>query len=130
SRLVALSPSMAEEFVEDYGLDPARVTVASEGIDPERFRPLGGRREGRVLLHVGFRAPRKGLEYLAAALRHLPGCTLELAGTWSGGYRRRVLEAAGEAAAQIRDLGWVPDEEVPALLSRADLVVLPSLVER
>ena len=74
--------------------------------------------------------PRKGLEYLAQAMRALPEHVhLVLAGRWEQGYRARVWQALGEAAHRVHEVGFLPDEDLPAYYSMADLYVSPSLLE-
>lgn len=137
-RLVALSQAARDEFVQHYAVAPERVAVVPETVDTLRFAPhdstalrerlgLVGR---RVLVYIGFSTPRKGLEYLAAGLHALPAdVRLVIVGRWEAGYREKVRAAAGAAWERVREVGTVPDEEIPLYLSLADLVVLPSLLE-
>jgi glycosyltransferase involved in cell wall biosynthesis len=73
----------------------------------------------------------KGIEYLlsaAAALRReFPSLRLEIAG--SGPHRAKLEEAVALAGlqAQVKFLGWVDD--LPSLLPRWDVFVMPSLEE-
>ncbi|MCZ7569135.1 MAG: glycosyltransferase family 4 protein [Ardenticatenaceae bacterium] len=134
------SEAAAEEFAQAYGLPRAAMEVIPLGLDLARFQPRPaeaarlrarlGLTERRVLFGVGFATPRKGLEYLAAALPSLPDdlCLL-LAGRWEHGYRAKVLAAAGAAASRIIEAGYVPDGDLPAYYTLADLYVTPSLLE-
>jgi glycosyltransferase involved in cell wall biosynthesis len=139
--LVALSGATRDEFVHHYTINPQRISVVPESVDTDVFAPrpaaeldalrqqlgLGGQ---RVLVYIGFSTPRKGLEYLAAALPALPpDVRLLVIGRWDAAYRARVVAAAGAAWAQVREVGSLPDTEVPRYLALADLVVLPSLLE-
>jgi glycosyltransferase involved in cell wall biosynthesis len=136
--LVALSQATRAEFVHHYGIAPERVSVVPEAVDPLRFAPrdTGALRQRlgldnrRVLVYVGFSNPRKGLEYLAAGLADLPpDVRLVIVGRWAAGYRAKVQAAAGTAWEKVREVGSVADDEIPAYLALADLVVLPSLLE-
>jgi glycosyltransferase involved in cell wall biosynthesis len=135
--LVAVSRTTARAYADEYGLNPERISVVRNGIDTERFAPTPsdlrarlGLAEAQVLLFVGFCTARKGLEYLAAALRQLPPQVhLLVIGRWDERYRRQVLAAAGDAAPRVLALGYVPDEDLPAYYTMADLFVMPSLLE-
>jgi glycosyltransferase involved in cell wall biosynthesis len=82
------------------------------------------------LLYVGFSTPRKGLEYLAEALKSLPSnVKLVIIGRWETGYRKRFLRALGGAEQRVLEIGYAPDEEMPVYYSLADIFILPSLLE-
>lgn len=134
------SQAAADEFAGAYGLRRAAMQVIPLGVDLERFQPRPaeaaalrarlGLADQRVLFFTGFATPRKGLEYLATALRGLPAeVRLVLAGRWEGGYRAKVMAAAGEAATRILEVGYVADADLPTYYSMADLYVSPSLLE-
>lgn len=138
SALVAVSGATRDEFVTHYGLSPERVTVVYEHVDLTHFapRPTADLRQRlgldgyRLLLFIGFAAPRKGLEFLAAGLSALPAdVRLLLIGRWEAGYRLKVQQAAGVAWERVIELGTISDDALPDYLSLADLVVLPSLLE-
>jgi glycosyltransferase involved in cell wall biosynthesis len=136
--LVSLSHATRHEFVAHYGIDAQHIAVVPETVDAAWFAPRPtddlrqqlGLDNKRVLVYVGFSNPRKGLEYLAAALRSLPAdVRLIIVGRWEAGYRASVVAAAGPAWERVLEVGSVPDEDIPRYLSLADLVVLPSLLE-
>jgi len=141
SALVSLSEATRQEFTRHYGIQPERIILTPPSIDTTRFAPphpaavsalrqrlgLEGR---RVLLHVGFSTPRKGLEYLVAALPALPPeARLVLVGTWEPGYREKVRATAGAAWERVLEAGSVPDAEMPLYFALADALTLPSLLE-
>lgn len=136
--LISVSQATADAFIQGYGVPRERVTVIPTGIDlahltrvdPSPLRRKLGLTDERVLLFVGFASPRKGLEYLAQAMRSLPAdVRLVVVGRWQPGYRQRVLEALGPARGRLIEAGYVSDEELPAYYSLADILVLPSLLE-
>lgn len=79
----------------------------------------------RYFLYVGSRARRKNLGFLArvwaqASAQLDPEIELVLAGPGEGGLG---------GLPRVRDVGWVPDEELPAVLSGAIAYLNPSLYE-
>lgn len=138
THLIASSHATAHEFMAHYGISSERVTVVPLGIELGRFRRQEAdalrRKLGLegvpVLLHVGFGTPRKGLEYLARAMRLLPpDVRLLMIGHWEEGYRNKFYRLLGLAAGRVRELGYIPDEELPLYYSLADVFVFPTLLE-
>src|SRR5206468_3134089 len=58
-----------------------------------------------------------------------PKPRLLLAGRWAEDYRAHFLNLLGWAADQVVEAGYVPDEQLPAYYSLADVYVSPSLME-
>jgi glycosyltransferase involved in cell wall biosynthesis len=119
------------ELSEFLGVPVERIRVMPGGVD-ERFRPdvdseplrraLGLERP--YVLAVGDRGPRKNLGALRAAVAPLrkEGVDLVIA----GGGRGHQLGAPLPGA---RDVGYVADDQLPALYAGAQAFVLPSLHE-
>lgn len=128
-------------FSQEVGkLDPRRLTVIPNGIDPAPFdeagaipRPaLGIPEESRLALFVGRLDRQKGLpDLLDAAERVAVACPawhLVLAG--DGPYRQWLVEqvdARRPLSGRVHILGRRDD--VPSLLKTSDVLVLPSLWE-
>jgi glycosyltransferase involved in cell wall biosynthesis len=140
TRLLAGSAASRDAYLREYRLPPGKVALARHGIDTGFFQRvpdttalrlrLGIAAGERVLLYSGFFTPRKGLEYLAAALRQIaPAPRLILTGRWSDGMRAQFFGWMGDLGGRVIEAGFVPDEEMPAYFSLADLYVSPSLLE-
>lgn len=125
-------------FLRGHGGDGATpVHVVHCGIDPGayRFRPRAPAPGARVrALCVASLQEYKGhrvlLEALAGAGAELERVELDLVG---GGALREELEGLARRlglADRVRFRGPLPEPEVAALLDRADLFVLPSVVAR
>lgn len=136
--LLAASQATAKEFIVHYGLLAERVRVVPLGIDFSRLRPIDakglrlslGLGNVPILLYVGFCTPRKGLEYLAQAMQLLSDdVRLVLVGRWEKDYRAKFYRALGAARDHIIEAGYVPDEELPAYYTMADIFVFPTLLE-
>lgn len=123
----------ARRLRDDLGLDPTSVEVIPHGafdyltrLPTERPLPpeLEGA-EGPVILFFGLLRPYKGIDVLLEAFAELEGAEL-----WICGMPRMditaVEAAAGSSDGRIRLLPrFITDAEIPAIMRRADVVVLP-----
>jgi glycosyltransferase involved in cell wall biosynthesis len=131
--VIAHSEHGARRLRDQVGLDPGRVRVIHHGafdyltrLPAEKPLPpeLDGA-EGPVILFFGLLRPYKGLDTLLEAFRRVEGAEL-----WIVGNPRMELgplrQLAAEAPGRVRFLTrFVEDAEIPALMRRADVVVLP-----
>ncbi len=138
--LLAVSAATRDEFVHHYAVSPDRIALARHSIDTQFFsrRPDTAHLRARygldphepVVLFVGFVTPRKGLAYLAEALSCIqPQPRLVVAGRWTAPDRARFRALLGSQAHRLVEAGFVPDDQMPALYSMADVYVSPSLLE-
>ncbi|NLO06738.1 MAG: glycosyltransferase family 4 protein [candidate division WS1 bacterium] len=138
----AVSEFTRAGVISSYGVPPERVSVTYNALPPAFTAPDEAAVE-RVLaahglsrpyvLFVGVRQPRKNLPRTVAAFVSakqsgaLPH-RLVLAG--KAGWRATETERAiAEAGEDVLPLGYVPDEDLPALYAGADLLLFPSLLE-
>jgi glycosyltransferase involved in cell wall biosynthesis len=135
SFVVAVSPGLRDLALRSYPGIP--VSIIPNGIDCECFRPPRDRSdnpEGVTLIFVGRVAEQKGLTYLIRSLPALRGRTsvpFELVVVGDGPLRAD-MEALAESlkvADRVRFTGWVTQSQVRDYLQRADVFVLPSLME-
>ena len=144
--VVAVSKAMKADVQSLYGVDPERVRVIHNGIDPDEYRPQRSpetvRRLGidpaiPIVLFVGRITRQKGILHLVRAIRHLdPGMQVVLcAGAPDteaiGEEMRTLVEAARREAADpviwIREM--LPKQDTIALYTHADVFVCPSVYE-
>lgn len=131
--VVAHSEFGAARLREDVGIDPERIRVIPHGAfdyltelpDERPLAPDLAAVEGPVILFFGLLRPYKGIDVLLDAFREVEGAEL-----WIVGMPRMpvepLLEAATRAAGTVRIRPrFIPDPEIPALMRRADVVVLP-----
>jgi glycosyltransferase involved in cell wall biosynthesis len=130
-RLLAISEATRDELAQRFPAAAARTTVIPLAAD-ERFMPGGERAsfERPYVLALGTIEPRKNLGRLIEAWAGLPESLRErfelcLAGA-SGWDSAAVEQARSE---HVRLLGYVADEELPALYRGAELFAYPSLHE-
>jgi glycosyltransferase involved in cell wall biosynthesis len=138
------SDSVRDEAIKHLGLDPDCVTTVHMGVgsnfriqaesDLVEMRTRLGLPE-RYLLYVGTVEPRKNLATLLRAYCDLPAelrnaCPLVLGGKW--GWKsedvRELFESKGRHSG-VRYLGYVADEDLPALYGGAVALLYPSFYE-
>jgi glycosyltransferase involved in cell wall biosynthesis len=109
-------------YLRGLGVGDGRIVTAPNAVDPAIFKPAAARRGPgpcRVLA-VGRLAPEKGLDVLLRAADGLP-LELLLAGTGPEEERLRTL-----AGPNVRFLGNVARDDLPALYADADVLAMPS----
>ncbi len=146
-RLIAVSNNTARDIDEFFDVPQERVTVIHNGIDHDRFFPTS-RKQARAAvaerhgLHAPFFLYVARLEHPAKNhLRLIEAFTRFKAGQkspWQLVFAGRDARDAAAihsavrqspAGADIRCLGFLPDEHVPNLLRAAEVFVYPSLYE-
>jgi glycosyltransferase involved in cell wall biosynthesis len=143
--IVVDSAFIKSELIKEFNVDPAKVTDIHLGVAPQ-YRPQYandiaatlveyGLSYRHYILAVGTLEPRKNLLQALDAHAGLPEQVrrkfpLVVAGT--KGWLARELEArihAAEVREEVRWLGYVPPEALPAIYAGARLFVYPSLYE-
>jgi glycosyltransferase involved in cell wall biosynthesis len=148
--VVAHSRRGASRLTEEVGLPAERVRVIPHGafdyltrlpeekpLPPELAKPNPAWDDGDprppVVLFFGLLRPYKGIEVLIRAAEQLATPTGEVAPElWIVGNPRMDLTELMEQTARLRlDVRWLPrfieDDEIPAIMRRADVLVLPYL---
>ncbi|MBS4022238.1 MAG: glycosyltransferase [Dethiobacter sp.] len=140
--VIAVSESLAGKINKSFGVDIKKITVASCGVDLDLFSPrdkrksraaLGVPAETKLVLFVGNLVPVKGIENLLQSFAWMakdePLAQLALMG--EGPLRDELQELAVQLGIEnsCRWLTPVEHDQVPAIISAADLLVLPSLHE-
>lgn len=146
TRIIAISEATRRDLEHFYGVPPAKISVVYHGVDG-RFQPIAGAQVDQTLgrykiaqpylLFVSTVQPRKNvvrlIEAFAAAQQAIPAADrplLVLAGKrgWlTDEIERRAAEL--QIAPAVRFVGYVPDADLPALLSGALAYITPSLFE-
>ena len=143
-RVVAVSHSVRGEIVEQFGVPERDIAVISPAVDMTRFNPREKPEVERVtarhglrspyILYTGTLEPRKNVVGLLDAYAALPAALRErhqlvLAGGkgWLDAQIERRLQEL--AHLDIVTTGYVPDADLPAIYSGAELFVYPSFYE-
>lgn len=145
SHLITVSEFVRREMIDLLGLPPERITTVHNGVD-ERFAPLPAARiapvrqryllgDAAYLLVVATLEPRKNLGRLLDAFMGLPASIrqrhpLVLAG--ARGWHDEALHARLTrltASGDVIRLGFVNEEDLPALYAGAHAFAFPSIYE-
>lgn len=132
------------ERLADAGVTRARLSVAPNGVDTERFqyRPAAPARArlgvaaGPLVLFVGNLVPVKGPDLLLRAwraalpaLRRMPGADPRLVLAGSGPLRARLEAESRDLGDAVRFLGARPQAEIADWMNAADALCLSSRSE-
>lgn len=139
-RIVALTPAEVQTLVDSYGRIGPPVTVISNGVDLEEYRPPTAEERAdaralfqlddgdRVALFVGHEFDRKGLPVAIESLVHAPTVLLLVI----GGAQKMVDDArriADRLGVGDRVLLLGQQHGIRPYLAAADMFVLPSVYE-
>lgn len=131
---VTVVSSAMLEPVRQLGVDPARLSVQSMGVDlRQRFHPdLAVPREPRRLLFVGRLVAKKGVQHLLEAMPRLvaakPGLRLDIVGFGPDEAALRGKVRALGLADCVDFVGAVPQAGLPDRYRRASVFVAPFVV--
>lgn len=138
-RVIAVSGRMRDDILDHFRVDPAKVVVIHNGIDPERFRRTDRRdaleRRGvrpPYVLFVGRITDQKGIFHLLEAARQLPaGVQVVLCA--SAPDTPEIEERLRRAVPEHPNVLWIPEmvpvQEVVQLYSHAAVFACPSVYE-
>jgi glycogen synthase len=138
-RVIAVSAQMREDILSHFEVEPAKVVVIHNGIDPERFQRTERRdalaRHGvrsPYVLFVGRITDQKGIFHLLEAAPLLPaGVQVVLCA--SAPDTPEIEARLREAVARHPNVVWINEmvavEEVVQLYSHAAVFVCPSVYE-
>jgi glycosyltransferase involved in cell wall biosynthesis len=142
-RVIAISESTKRDAVRLYGIPEDKIVVTHLAAE-DRFRPAVPDRVAEVrirfglpprfLLYVGTIEPRKNLNVLLGALLRLKGQGQEVPLVVSGslgwlydGFLAKIRSLGLESLVLLP--GFVPDDDLPALYTAAEVFVYPSVYE-
>jgi 1,2-diacylglycerol 3-alpha-glucosyltransferase len=140
--LVTAPSQTAADLLRRQGLKPTVLPVSC-GLDLSRFRPMpeidrrvmrmryGLNPDRTLFLFVGRVDDEKRLDVIIEALSLLGRDDVQLGIAGRGAAANKLKEMAEERglSEQVRFTGFVPDEDLPALINSADVFVMPSEAE-
>jgi glycosyltransferase involved in cell wall biosynthesis len=137
--IIAVSECSRRDAVRLYGVPADKIRVIYEGVDP-KFTPITDpvrlakvrtdyRLPDHFILHLGTIEPRKNLPLLFEAIQHLQ-TQLVVAGK-PGWLTEPILAKVKELGVEDRVTftGFIEDDDLPALISAASVVAMPSRYE-
>ena len=143
-RFIAISEFTKRELIDVLGIPAEKIDVVYCAAPKAMARvenraTLEACREKyglprQFVLYVGNFNPRKNLERLIRACDLMKAATglphaLVIAGEQGWKFDRAAALSGVEHAAQVRFIGFVPDEDMPALYTLADAFAFPTLYE-
>ncbi len=142
--IVAVSEYTRQDIIKQYGLAPDKISVACNAADPE-FKPLGASEMESVrsnyaegepyFFYVGSIHPRKNIARLIRAFdrfKSSSGSIIKLLLAGRMAWKTGEVNSAWEEANHQKDivfLGYVKDEQLPALMGAAVALTYVSLFE-
>jgi len=132
SRAVTVSQALKDELIR-IGVPETHIDVLRNAVDLEMFSPLNKqecRRQigvtGQVLLSVGLLDRKKGHDLAIKALQSLPKAQLIIVGEGPDEQRLQRLTQTSGLEERVHFVKTVPQEQLSAYYSAADVLVLAS----
>ena len=138
--VITVSSFTKDKIIQNYGINPDKITVVHNGIDESDYQSLPPRleeikREGKqkLVLFAGRITIQKGPEYFVRAakkvLDYYPNVLFIVAG--SGDMQQQMMEEAASLGVGDRMIftGFLRDDDLDSLYQAADLYVMPSVSE-
>ena len=142
SRLITCSAHMSREVQKLFSIEGDGIEVIPNGIDLHRWQTTpaatAAAREryagtGPLLVFSGRLEWEKGghvlLDTLPALRRRFPGLRLVVAGRGSKGEELARQARTRRLGRSVSFAGWLPEDELHALVAAADVAVVPSIYE-
>ena len=146
-KVIAISEYSRKELIEFYGIDKNKVIVATPATDPKLFYRRGGDEidevkrkygiEGNYILALSNLEPRKNFSTLIEAYCRLPKSITDktalllvgVSGWKTDELFKDILKRVGSGYNIIRPTKYVLDNDRPAIISGAKMLVYPSHYE-
>nr|WP_241732997.1 glycosyltransferase family 4 protein [Aeromicrobium phoceense] len=130
--ILGVSSASAGDTVADFRLRPEQMTVVPLGVDTDLFSPSDERVPGRLVVVASADSPLKGLSHFldaAAKLSTDRDIDVQLVSNLDpeGTAHHRIHR--GDLAGTVTVHSGISDEELAALISSAQVMVVPSLYE-
>jgi glycosyltransferase involved in cell wall biosynthesis len=133
--IVTVSDCSRQDIARDFGLQPAGISVAHNGIDIDVFKPVPGvaRNPMRLMATCSADAPLKGLRYLlhayARLLEQFPQLELLLISKPNpGGKTERLVQRLG-LVDKVRFVNGISTQQMVHYYAEAAIAVVPSVYE-
>ena len=134
--LVTISSKLAEDYAR-AGVPEEKIIVEQDGVDPSPFiatapeavtqlkAELTGK-YAKTVLYAGHLYDYKGMPTLLDAAARLPETRFVLVGGWEHDVKRMQDIVDARRLENVTLIGFVPNQQIPAYLMAADLLLLPN----
>lgn len=143
TRLIAISEATRQDVIQLFGVEPTKITTIPLGVDPSFCPAPAGQIDTirqkyqlpkHYVLYVGINKPHKNLLNLVKswAMADVPaGWQLIIGGAWDKRYPQvqEWVTANPKQSHPIQFLGPIPEADLPALYSGAQIFIFPSQYE-
>ncbi|ELZ06010.1 glycosyltransferase family 4 protein [Natrialba asiatica] len=129
-RLIALTPTMASQYVAEYDIDEDRIETVPFGVDDDLFDPSVATDEEPRIIYTGKLGEGQAFEPFLRGFRRAE-IDHELV-VYGFGERRDELEALASRLGiddRVRINGPIPREEIPALVASSAISLVPLQTE-
>jgi glycosyltransferase involved in cell wall biosynthesis len=130
---ICVSSRIRRDLVAKYGFDKARTFVVSNAVDLSQYRNIEPRRASGLPLRVIFLGrlddDSKGIFWLPKVFAALDDLDLTLTIAGHGPDRPRLREMCAGMGSRVIFLGSVQPQDVPQVLARHDILLMPSRYE-
>jgi len=130
-RIILTNPNDIDFIIDTFNLKRKRekISLIYNFIDTEIFKPLNLKKKDKSILFIGRFEQQKNLLNLLNALKELEGFTLDLIG--QGPLKPQLIEKAEQLSLskRINFLGVFPNDEIPEIINRHLIFILPSQYE-
>lgn len=135
-RVIAVSHFTKRILIEKYHVDPKKIDVVHNGVTPATKLPeteLQFATQRPMVVFMGRLTAQKGAEYFLqlakAVVKDIPEALFVVAGHGDQYHSLLFQSAYQQLSASVIFTGFMRDHQREALLSRADVFVMPSLSE-
>lgn len=141
--IVTISEHSLKKIQKHYDIDPSKVRIVPNGVDPEKYKPIenpyalksmfGLNEQALVVLFVGSLIPRKGLTFLVEAAKQVVKTQLnvQFVIVGEGPFKTQLLNSL--IAAKLLDnfifKSGLSEKDLSLLYGCSDVFVLPSIQE-
>ncbi|MCR4324830.1 MAG: glycosyltransferase family 4 protein [Candidatus Curtissbacteria bacterium] len=96
------------------------------GVDTEFYKPQKVKKKGNMILTIGRLESQKNFESLIKAIK---GLNVELVIVGSGKLKKKLIQDAKKQKVNLKIIDRLENTRLPSLYNKADIFVLPSLIE-
>jgi glycosyltransferase involved in cell wall biosynthesis len=124
--VVVTTPMMVENVVRRLPSARSKIHLFPNYVETDRFRPMECQPDFDVIA-IGRLEPQKNIAALLEALAEMPQTTAAIVGT--GSLEAELKQRFSSLADRVTWFGSVPNSDLPALINRSRVFVLPSHYE-